>query len=131
MALQESDMNMLETRVMFDDLIKKYPIMGKHLDAKAKIVNNPSFECAIIKLQKGQDATLTSLERRIISNLKINNDDNATTQELPQKRQSFADISREKAKRFKGAVVEKSIYIDTLFIMPTSNLVERLFSQGL
>ncbi|KAG4039165.1 hypothetical protein PC123_g25281 [Phytophthora cactorum] len=41
---------MAEVRVVFDTLIAKYPVMGEHLKATAKIVHRAAFETGVVKV---------------------------------------------------------------------------------
>ena len=54
-ALQSEKTDLSDVRVLFDNVIKKYPSLTTYLGAEAEIpvlnVHNPSFESALVKIQ--------------------------------------------------------------------------------
>ncbi|KAG4038141.1 hypothetical protein PC123_g26296 [Phytophthora cactorum] len=50
LRLQRDDTEMAEVRVVFVTLIAKYPVMGEHLKATAKIVHRAAFETGVVKV---------------------------------------------------------------------------------
>ncbi|KAH9111106.1 hypothetical protein LEN26_013546 [Aphanomyces euteiches] len=118
--LQKDDVGMPNVRTLFDGLIDLYPTMASHIGRDASIVESPSFENAIVKLQNGEPLDiidLSALARFEVDaglDLEETGDTDYVTQ-LLKKAQSL------KSKK----------YDDTLlFVPPTSNCVERFFSQA-
>ncbi|KAG2964093.1 hypothetical protein PC118_g20539 [Phytophthora cactorum] len=52
--IQSSDVAMWEVRALFDALLQQFPVFGKYLDPSATIGGDPSFESAVVKLQRGR-----------------------------------------------------------------------------
>lgn len=52
-TLQTPNLNMLESRVLFDEVIRHYPTMNKRLAVDAMIVHTPSFDSGVVKLLRG------------------------------------------------------------------------------
>jgi len=51
-------------RIIFDATLEKYPELSKYLEVDAAIMQAPRFESGMIKIQNGQDETLTMSEVR-------------------------------------------------------------------
>ena len=58
-SLQKSSIDLLDVRILFDDLIGKYPLTASYLSPSADIVHSPMFESAIVKVVSGKADTLT------------------------------------------------------------------------
>ena len=57
--------NLYNVRVIFDDIITRFPSMAKHLKQDAGIVHRPAFEMGIAKLQGNTlHSKLTASEKR-------------------------------------------------------------------
>ena len=71
---QEGDLqlDMSEVRHQFDMLIEKFPVTASHLSVDADIVQNPTFEKAIVKIQNGYEESLTRQERAAVARFRIN-----------------------------------------------------------
>ena len=90
---------------------------------KARVVQSPAFEEAIVKLQKGQ--TLNPAEKKLVSVFKVIPKESAaeeTDENLSYEDELLRDVERSKQA---GATNE---YRSTYHVSPTSNIVERLFS---
>lgn len=126
--LQNSDCNLSEVRGIFDAICLIYPDMEFYLDKNAQIVHTPDFENGIVKLIDGNDSGLEMEEEEILE-LFLNVDYmESQLKENEQMEQSIA----QKALNLKRqrTVVSCSSYYDLRFIPPTSNVVERLFSNA-
>ena len=51
-ALQSEKTDLSDVRVLFDNVIKKYPSLTTYIGAEAEIVHNSSFESALVKIQE-------------------------------------------------------------------------------
>ena len=94
---------------------------------EAEIVHSPLFERAIVKLQKGDENSLDDNEKRVLSVFKIpvivsEIEDDSSGEDNFIKRAMSEVISRKKRRVF------QSSYRSVLHVIPTSNMVERLFS---
>lgn len=122
--LQENQTNMADVRALFDAVIDKFPDFKSRLGPNAPIVYDKHFESAVIKLQEKRTFDLSEDERKSVRHLLISKDDlqNRT------KTISFADqIVKKRRMEISGEGVG---YMQTLFLLPTSNIVERLFSKA-
>lgn len=117
--LQDSSCTMLEVRRIFDILLQRYPIMERYLSANAAIIQSPYFESGLVKVQDGEDETLTRDEIAALHgmrNLQSGPNENISVNT------NIVELALKKRK------LNISSYVDTTFIPPTSNVVERLFS---
>ncbi|KAF1792906.1 Ribonuclease H-like domain [Phytophthora cactorum] len=118
-ALQSESLTMSEVRDLFDHSISKYPAMKKYLSSNASILNNPVLERALVKLQSGRKVTPTEKAAKVITGKEESGDEK-------ESQVSFAQQAL-KRRRLTGP---SEVYVDTAFILPTSNICERLFSQS-
>ena len=123
--LQKQDahvVNLHSVRVAFDKLIVEIPDLESYIGLKARIVQSPAFEEAIVKLQKGQ--TLNTAEKKLVSIFKVvpKESDAEETEKLSFEDELLRDVERSKSL---GTATE---YRPTYHVSPTSNIVERLFS---
>jgi len=122
--LQARCTTLSDVRALFDALIDQYPNMKPFLKADANIVHSKQFESGIVKIQIGKGEFLSSTEKTACSQFKVmvENNENLSTETL-----SFAERA---LKRQKSSTESSSdSYLDTRFIIPTSNDCERLFSK--
>jgi len=124
----QSDCTTLEDcRVLFDGVLEKYPLMKDRLGDKTSMVLNPHFEEAIRKIQRGEESELKGVQQRATLHLRKKRDVGVTPKKVSTP-MSFAKLLLKKSKnRTDGS---ESKYVDTRFIVPTSNLCERLFSKA-
>lgn len=138
-ALQGSGLNTLtlyEARRLFDKLLvdfgMKYPL--SQLKTTSVLVNNPSFENGIIKIQSGCEDRLTRAEKEAVS-LYLKNvvdavGDEEKESELPGQAQAYADSILSEAQQSKRQRTDTTKYRTTIHVLPQSNLCERLFSHA-
>lgn len=89
----------------------------------AEIVVDPTFESAVIKLQYNRHGELTAAEQDVIEDLKGNSE--AHDVEEGEAILTIAERALRKRRLDKSC---SGKYFDLCFILPTSNIVERLFS---
>ncbi len=115
-------------RDLFDGVVEKYPDTAKYLNFDAEIVNNPAFESAIVKVLNKVQEQLTPCEQDSIRQLRQNSSLVVNSEPTFRQDKTFAEnILLNKRRRIAPSA---ELYIDARFVMPTSNIVERLFSRA-
>jgi hypothetical protein len=118
-ALQREAISMADVRTLFDELVDEYPGMKHHLAVDAAIVHSPSFEKAVVKVQRGK--RLATLETIALCNFERD--------VVPVPEVVVTDYATRVLKRARIEQCDK--YEDIVrHLPPTSNLVERFFSQA-
>lgn len=127
-SLQRQDITVLESQALFQSLIDEFPIFEfrSYLDTSASIVHNTSFEDAIIHIQSGNEHELLDIEKDTVRSLILPNSQEGDA-EADDSTLSFAERA---LKRQRHQQCKVSAYINTNFLLPTSNHVERLFSMA-
>lgn len=121
MQLQNDRISLYDVRVPFDAIVEEYPVMSHYLSPNANIVHSSHFETGVMKLMRdGDAATLEHPEALALHKLKLNLAANPSAQEDL----SFAE------RALKRVRLQTGKYPDLSFICPTSNVVERLFSNA-
>lgn len=124
--LQSQTRTLRDTHNMFQSLITSYPDFNfdQYIGENANIVNAPDFEKGVIKIQAKVESQLPVQERKAGASLK---NSTALPAAASQKDSglSYAERALKQQKMDSDAAAE---YIDTTFLLPTSNDVERLFS---
>jgi hypothetical protein len=125
--LQKETTTMADMRVLFDAIAEDYAIVKEKLAADAPIVSDKFFESALVKLQQGRKEVLNSAEERAVMGLKT----------LPGQKTQISDshenlsYAQRILKKQKLGISEDDFdYMDVRFLIPTSNICERLFSQA-
>lgn len=122
--LQATDATMVDVRALFDAGIEKYPSMDVRLSPTAKIVICPNFESAVNKLQENRCYDLTESEPNSVRSLLHCADEESVGDDSSL---SFAQSVFKK--RQMETTAEGIGYVNTSILLPTSNIVERLFSR--
>lgn len=115
--LQFNRTTLADVRARFDTVIAEYRSTSKYFDSSASIVRHKDFESVFAKKQAGKVQQLTQSESASISQL-TPEPTNTENENLAQRALKKQNIER----------TECSFYIDTLILLPTSNICERLFS---
>ena len=123
-SLQHEGRTVSEVRILFDAVIENYSGTATRLFSSAEIVHSPEFESAVVKLQQGNTLALSREEEISITRLLIENSNENITE---CDGLSFAQRVLKRRKMSSNAMSKK--YLDTRFLVPTSNVCERLFSQ--
>lgn len=121
-CLQRDNTTMAEVRALFDTVIEHYPAMKSRLGPTAEIVECPAFESAVVLIQRQKTSLLTAEEKHAVRSLRIEN--TATTPENQTLTLAEKALHCHMMENYGGAE-----YNDTRFILPTTNLIERLFSN--
>jgi len=122
-ALQDDGTDLADVRGHFDTVIEDYPDASAYLGENAEIVGQPKFESGIVKILNNQIASMDADEKTVtnclIKEAEIDSDSPNST-EL-----SITERARKKRKLLKQQDVS---YIESRFLLPTSNICERFFS---
>ncbi|EQC28160.1 hypothetical protein SDRG_11436 [Saprolegnia diclina VS20] len=131
LALQKDDINLLEVRQLFDELIKRYPVMARELAANAAIVKSPVFEAAVVKVLGKKESLMTDEECDALEMFKLPVSCSAPqpvdTTPVDPRMLAFHVLSNKRKRSEESA---GSSYSNLQYIIPTSNVVERLFSKA-
>ena len=102
------------------------------LKRSSDLVNNPAFENGVIKIQSGEESSLTRHEKEAVSIYLLPNagadvgDDDEADDSAGYAERILDEAHRDK--RRKVGISKLSKYRSTAHVLPTSNLCERLFS---
>lgn len=127
--LQRENLTVLEARCLFNRVMQDYPEMSYYLSQNASIIHDKDFDNALVAIMDATEHNLSVKQVQLvkqfekpISDISENDDSGNNTTE------SYAKDILNSAKKAK--VDGTHNYIDMSFINPTSNIVERLFSQS-
>jgi hypothetical protein len=122
------DVNLAYVRDLFDGLIELFDDFKQKLSPDAPLVASKDFEKAIVKLQNNMESTLTAAEATAVIHLRKVRDEPSPDDSTGD---PLVDILA-RAENSKRARLEQtqSMYQPVHHILPTSNVVERLFSRA-
>ncbi len=126
-TLQSDTTTCREVRILFDAVIQEYLISRSRLASNAKIVHNPQFESALVKIQDSSIDTLTSQEVQAVEVLKIS-DEEQEGNDIDDSSLSF--VQRALKRRKLSINSSRKKYLGTRFLLPHSNMCERFFSKA-
>jgi hypothetical protein len=69
-ALQRDDLRLCEARALLSGTIKLIPSEMEYLAADATILHLPSFQSAVIKVQKEDNASLSQVEENLLADIR-------------------------------------------------------------
>lgn len=124
LCLQRDDTTMAQVRVMFDTVIEHMPNMENRLKPDADIVESKEFEAGIVHIQQNRVADMTEDEKCAV---KIFSRTSSVQEVYAKEPVSLAEVALQK---FRAQKTSAENYMDLRFIVPTSNMCERLFSQS-
>ncbi|GMF41556.1 unnamed protein product [Phytophthora fragariaefolia] len=126
-TLQGENTSMVDVRVLFDHVAVYYPGMASHLRPSARIVHDPAFEATLVKITN--KVKLTASEAHAVQRFVM--DPPVTSGK--RKDRSTSDYASEilRGEKKVRASGDASVTYGGLakVVPPTSNTVERLFSQ--
>ncbi|KAG7341354.1 hypothetical protein IV203_023305 [Nitzschia inconspicua] len=133
-ALQAENRTVLDVRDLFDEVIKTYPQTKNRLGENASIIHDNVVESAVQKILKGSEEELTPDESVKVIGLRHESSTMEEETRTGEERDADAGLSlAEKAlkrRRLVSTTTSKSAFMDLHFIVPTSNMCERLFSEA-
>ncbi|RHY69411.1 hypothetical protein DYB34_008694 [Aphanomyces astaci] len=125
LALQGDESSLLEVRQIFDTVIEDYPDAVGRLGPSARVVKNPCFESAIVKILHGTETTMTAEECESV--IKLRNEE--TIESSAAAVAPSVMYLAERALKKKKVTRVTSGFLDCRFLCPTSNMCERFFSS--
>ena len=129
LALQRDNIDIASVRVLFKGVVENYADIDasqKYLRPDSDIVKFKAFECGIVKIQDRQEKKMSMEEMFACRDLRVARNAEITESSEPEK-ENLDFAAGLLAKRSK---VEKPNFIDTRFILPTSNILEQFFSNA-
>ena len=130
LALQRDNITIADINCLFEKVTSEFPCTKKYLGPMALIIHSPVFESAVCKLQNGQQSDLTEVEKGEISNLLIQSVSQPEDVRIVNEEEDFASSIIKKRRQECETKSPDRIYIDTRFLLPTSNILERFFSTA-
>ncbi len=97
----------------------------KYISRKERITHSPAFESTIVKIQDGNETSLTTREREVVECLKKCTQ--TRNEEIEDESQSIMASRLAKPRKICS---NGSEYIETSFILGSAAEIERLFSIG-
>lgn len=131
LLLQDSTLGLHEVRALFDALVERYPAMAHYLAKDADIVHDAKFEGAAVKVLNGDLGSLTRMEKVALGMFKrpTHQPELVDGHVLDLDPKGYAaKVIQDKRQRLCEPV--DNPYMDLRFILPTSNIVERVFSKA-
>lgn len=126
MVLQQEDVTMSRVRSLFDVVVSDYCVAKEHLSPTAEVVECPAFESAVVKMQREKELSMTPDEARSVECLRV-----VEAVAEVEARESGASLVERATKKLRVETVgSRTGYMDTSFLVPTSNMCERLFSKA-
>lgn len=116
--LQSDSTSVSDTRALFDATIEAFP------DTTNKLLYCSTFESAVIKLQRGNSTAMSREEANSVKKLIIKE---SSVTETVDEGLSFAERALKRQKCIEHE--SRGKYMDSSFLIPTSNVCERLFSK--
>jgi hypothetical protein len=127
LELQKDGLSLSHARLLFDALISDFPgfELERYIGHDSSIIHSKNFESGLVKILDGKEDSLTRQEQRAVS-IFLKPDADQENGSLPEPENYVEKVyGQKKRKRNAG-----SQYMDVSFIPPTSNVVERMFSQA-
>ena len=130
LALQRDNITIADVNCLFEKVTSEFPCTIKYLDPMAPIVHSRVFESAVCKWQNGQQSDLTEGEKGEISNLLIQSVSQPENVRIVNEEEDFVSSIIKKRRQECETKSPDRMYIDTRFLPPTSNILERFFSTA-
>eukprot|EP00171_Calliarthron_tuberculosum_P004916 IDg4916t1 len=127
LCLQKESTSLADVRALFDTVIDDFPELEIRLGKNAEIVGCKEFESAVVLIQQGRQGSLSCAQKATVSTLYEGAFDEASTV-VSDDELSLADRALKRRKTMGNGYSKK--YVDTGFIVPTSNMVEGFFSRA-
>ncbi|RLN90823.1 hypothetical protein BBJ28_00012509 [Nothophytophthora sp. Chile5] len=119
------DITLLDVRDLFDALIAQNPEVAHYLDAEAAIVKSVDFERACVNVLLGREGLMSDKDVAMLEPLVEGAAPPPRSSLMAPLEHGFATHVLEQARRLRQTTLD---HVAT--IAPTSNVVERLFSQA-
>ena len=125
--LQKSSTTLAGVRALFDAVMEDYSKSDHSLSINAKVVHNPEFESGIVKILNNHVADLTATEMDSVQCLKMEHVASFEAECTTSVSDNLSIAARAR-KKSQISMVQMNQYVDPRFILPTTNICERLFS---
>ncbi len=125
--LQKSSTTLADVRALFDTVMEDYAESDHYLSVNAKVVHNPEFEPGIVKILNSHVADLTATEMDSVQCLKLEHVASFEAECTTSVSDNLSIAARAR-KKSRISMVQMNQYVDPRFILPTTNICERLFS---
>ncbi|KAF1789421.1 Ribonuclease H-like domain [Phytophthora cactorum] len=122
-ALQGRDVDLLDVREWFDELISVKPHYARFIGPRANIVHSPEFESGCVRVLRGNTDRLSRAEKAVLQPFAATAPADAR-ESLEEQQDSFVERLRKRRRLYEECVE----YEQLKSIPPTSNVVERFFS---
>ena len=122
-ALQSDKISCADVRAIFYSVVEEYPNTESPLASNLQIVHNPEFESGFLSCKTQTAASLTPSELLAVKKLKI-----TTGIESTEAGSGIPSLAERGLKKRRLNALTRCQYMDTRFLLPTSNLCEHLFS---
>ncbi|OQR89858.1 hypothetical protein ACHHYP_05992 [Achlya hypogyna] len=122
-TLQSEDLDLTDACALFAGHFALYPDLD-HLSPESNLSRNPDFVSAVVKILTPEENKLTQTEAASVQCFRkprVDSEVDKST-DMPS---LAAELLRANRRRLDDV---PSTYIDLSFVLPTSNIVERLFS---
>ncbi|KAG2815246.1 hypothetical protein PC129_g13390 [Phytophthora cactorum] len=122
-ALQGRDVDLLDVREWFDELISVKPHYARFIGPRANIVHSPESESGCVRVLRGNADRLTRAEKAVLQPFAATAPADAR-ESLEEQQDSFVERLRKRCRLYE----ERVEYEQLKSIPPTSNVVKRFFS---
>jgi hypothetical protein len=122
-TLQSQDLDMADVRALFAGLYRMYPDLH-HLSPESELIRNPDFENGVVKILSNIESELSQAEALAVQCFCKPRVDDAV-EDQTRTPNLATELLRVNRRRIDNV---PSLYADLAFVLPTSNVVERLFS---
>ena len=123
-ALQCDKTKLSDVRAIFDAIIDDHPGRAQRLSSTANIVQCPWFDSAIVKIQRGNVSALSREEHSKLQGFVVGG-----ASECLEKDSQLSFVERALKCRKISHQAQTDKYVDTRYLLATSNICERLFSR--
>jgi hypothetical protein len=131
-CLQSENLSILQSRLVLDKLVDDFEVLEESVGNDARIIKNPCFENAIVKIQGMKEHLLSEEEKISVSQFllpEIQVADNDLTEDNDSDDDYASKVLRS-AKKRKLESERKSNYVPLDVILPVGDECERLFSKS-
>jgi hypothetical protein len=118
--VQDPKTNLSDARLMFDEMMKHYPIMQEYIASNSSMVHSPDLENAVVKVLDREVDRLNDEEKKLVDLLREVYLESTGGFPYPAEMEQFIAVRALKKQKMHRC-------FDIGFIPPTSNLVQRLF----
>jgi hypothetical protein len=122
-TLQAERLDLADARALFSGLYRMYPDLH-HLSPESELIRYPDFEIGVVKILSNAENELSQAEALAVQGFRKSRLDDEG-EERASSSNLATQLLRANRRRIDNA---PSLYVDLNFVLPTSNVVERLFS---